>query len=80
MSEQWQKIETAPKDGTAVLAWDGYDMAVTQWGESSVYARADDWVVGPTQDDRNTRSTFEPTHWMPLPAPPRSPSDEEQKD
>lgn len=27
----WQTIDTAPKDGTQILAYDGRDMAVVTW-------------------------------------------------
>lgn len=60
----WQSIETAPKDGTWVLAgaadWALPEMV--QWFKrtetSGVYWQSMD--SGP----------FEPTHWMPLPASP----------
>lgn len=31
MMMDWQLIDTAPKDGTVILAWDGYDMATVKW-------------------------------------------------
>lgn len=59
----WQPIETAPKDGTIVLAcWAGYKgcilVRMLQDGE---------WHSGP--NDPHIKSI---THWMPLPAPPVS--------
>jgi len=66
-SPAWQPIETAPKDGTVVLGWSGV------------------WSVGMPETvlwlDRAERSGWftyaghhrfmnQPTHWMPLPAPP----------
>ena len=64
MSE-WQPIETAPRGGSdnAFLGWDGIivDKAWEGWTEEDdkpVYVRAD-WV------------SWEPTHWMPLPDPPK---------
>ena len=62
----WQPIETAPKDGTAVLGYFGLtagdeppDMAVTRYKGNS-------W--------RSTEVPFEefdtPTHWMLLPQAP----------
>jgi hypothetical protein len=67
---EWQRIETAPKDGTALLGYFGStageeppDMAVTKFN-----AESDAWI--------STEVPFEefdtPTHWMPLPDPPES--------
>jgi hypothetical protein len=69
----WQPIETAPKDGTRVLAYwpDCYGnhsaCQVETWfgpwakGNSQmVWQSAFEWADGHN----------EPTHWMPLPAPP----------
>lgn len=66
MNEQhteWQPIETAPKDGTHVLAYDGSNMTTVKWDrdywaliEQGYYAEDNEWW---------------PTHWMPLPKPPK---------
>lgn len=72
---QWQPIETAPKDETAVFLWgciEGSpysrphigidDLVQAYWDEKAQAWRAIDyegWVPAPT-------------HWMPLPAPPTS--------
>ena len=64
----WQPIETAPKDGTAILLWWPY------WSSSRA-------IVGwwaPRQPDLGWsawESSYQgncpgPTHWMPLPEPP----------
>lgn len=53
----WQPISTAPRDGTAFLAFDGeinvgfWDRAASSWSISGEF-------------------TFHPSHWMPLPQPP----------
>lgn len=76
MESVWQSIETAPKDGTEVLGWlvhpgDAYSeepfqrASIISWeeavpGEYGHKARWDQKWIG------------EPTHWMPLPAPPPS--------
>lgn len=59
---QWQPIETAPKDGTPVLAWDEGAVCIVTWvsGDS---IDPDGWY-----DVR--RLDPAPTHWQPLPAPP----------
>jgi len=63
----WQPIETAPKDGSSILLWNGDFVASGAWepwpvdGHIMHRATDHDW----TCDD--------PTHWMPLPDPPASP-------
>jgi len=58
---QWQPIDTAPRDGTAVLlfhpAWDMLQVGVH-------YDGITDWQ-NPCGDLLRT-----PTHWMKLPPPP----------
>lgn len=56
----WQAIESAPKDGRPVLAWPHYHM-VRFSPIGNCWWRSGAWID-------------EPTHWMPLPAPPASPS------
>ena len=61
---EWRPIKTAPKDGTEVLGWPAvgrYNMdmpAPMAWdrGVWRMIAGEGDWM--------------DPTHWMPLPAPP----------
>lgn len=79
MSE-WQPIETAPKDGTFVLlcggtgdyssdrGWPFPPVVVAQWVNLPLhkhwrYASYDSGYYGEVEN---------PTHWMPLPEPPRS--------
>ena len=63
----WKPIETAPKDGTPLLAWDGdvfvayYDVSVNYRGQECkilIDKRRGEWAGS------------RPTHWMPLPQPP----------
>ena len=75
---QWQPIETAPKDGTEVLLYQPRG-AFKPWK-----GRIRDWAVnigywhqpgnpehpGYWMGNRQMR----PTHWMPLPEPPREAS------
>ena len=70
---EWQPIETAPKDGTGVLLWNGYRRC---YGWFSSYADGSSgWHLRPIF----VNEPFEPaafipdTHWQPLPAPPRQP-------
>lgn len=61
---EWQPIESAPKD-TAVLAYDfGYEVA-------HFNTLLNKWVA--CSDHRPIRG---PTHWMPLPDPPATTSRE----
>lgn len=74
---QWYGIETAPRDGKAVLLWvpadDGWDAYVASgWYESGVFDRR--WYAAM---DENPLSP-QPTHWMPLPTPPAGGSDEQE--
>ena len=57
----WQPIETAPLDGTEILAY--YDQSKTY----HVMSRENDvWI-----DDADQLVLTWPTHWMPLPEPPK---------
>jgi hypothetical protein len=55
----WQPIETAPRE-ELILAYAGGMMRLGMW-ENGVLVQ-----VGATIE----QGWFEPTHWMPLPAPP----------
>jgi hypothetical protein len=64
--DDWKPIETAPKDGTRVLGFAGSGskaIAIVSWWNATNFA-AGVWV-----NDRD--QLFGPTHWMPLPAPPK---------
>lgn len=74
--EDWRPIETAPKDGTLVLlgnpewelAWPGEYAATKPPGEPDF--RWDRY--GPRWQRMNmTDTNLNPTHWMPMPAPPK---------
>ncbi len=79
---QWQPIETAPKDGTRVLAVDGDGVISTavylqDWSESMVFIRAErDGDVFKKKVEEvgywhmDADDACGATHWMPLPAPP----------
>lgn len=63
--EQWQPIETAPKDGTRILlGWKGASVmpqAIARW-------LTDGWSIDSPLAGRFVRP---PTHWQPLPLPPK---------
>ena len=63
--EVWRPIETAPKDGVRVLLCrasehEPWDAHVGQWRDGGWYPMAAMPFYNPN-----------PTHWLPLPAPPR---------
>jgi hypothetical protein len=58
----WLPIEAAPKDGTEILIWYGERAVVARWEDSTEAWVDDEWRRYPA------------TAWMPLPAPPVTPS------
>lgn len=60
-NNEWQPIETAPKDGTEILLLSKCDMGVCYWCSERSFTG---WTVGWGMVFRN------PTHWMPLPKLP----------
>lgn len=80
MSE-WMPIETAPKDGTWILltggdiwkGWDGDtqpDAVVGQYTESRNFSPSEGHWQFAWYDGGFYGEYIDPTHWMPLPAPP----------
>lgn len=70
-AQQWQPIETAPKDGTLVL------LAWPYWSSSAVvgYWKHSRWVSDAVLEDWFARHEEPgPTAWMPLPPLPAPPS------
>lgn len=73
---EWQTIETAPKDGTNILGYNGEDVTEMVWEDwpddnSHVgWCRAG-FESGGMLDETHFRMEPEPTHWMPLPEPPK---------
>ena len=72
---EWRPIETAPKDGTSILAWRFYSVAIRwrpdldgefPWDAVSLesHPSTNFTTNGFMEDDRAL------THWMPLPSPP----------
>lgn len=59
---RWQPIETAPRDGSTILVW--FDKAERHF---MLYWFNDSWCfIG-----GNIRPSYDPSHWMPLPKPPK---------
>lgn len=60
----WQPIETAPRDGKTLLMWaPGFGL-----GALVLYWMNDYW----REPANGLGLKVEPTHWMPLPPPPRT--------
>ena len=77
---EWQPIETAPKDGTIVFGYFSLDdgshfLSEIMWvknGEMVCGGGKDDVLVGPQAwFSLLARREVSPTHWMPLPEPPK---------
>ncbi|AHD10043.1 DUF551 domain-containing protein [Phaeobacter gallaeciensis] len=76
----WQPIETAPKDGTEILAVYvpsgkfSPDFSIVEWDGKSWVGKCDGYRSIEAQSDFHT-NYHEPflTHWMPLPEPPKDP-------
>jgi len=79
----WRPIETAPKDGTSILlAWAiNANGQPIRWDEDLQTAQVhvqvaawwegeNDWIVYCSMV-RDPALHFKPTHWMPLPEPPK---------
>jgi len=71
---KWMDIETAPKDGQAILVTDGRDCYCVEWDEEFDWWTVDDNKLGPFR----LRGSA-PTHWMPLPPAP-GPADGESNE
>lgn len=63
---EWQPIESAPKDGSSILAWPCYSGN----GVSQVQWRDMKRTPGRWEHQWGRGVPVEPTHWMPLPKPP----------
>ena len=71
----WQKIETAPKDGTKIIAWAGNDAddmspQLIEWLEPP-NVRESGWHISWDHRRIGNHGSYElPTHWMPVPQKP----------
>ena len=63
----WQKIETAPRDGTLILVW---RKSNNELGYDHLRLSVDYFKHGAWWESRRD---MPPTHWMPLPPPPEAP-------
>lgn len=76
---EWQTIETAPKDGDVILLLDGKNVVAGYWGSAKrTFKGPSDkvfpWVILDETNGLNAMmegGNSGPTHWMPLPPPPK---------
>lgn len=57
---EWQSIETAPKDIGTIIGSNGQWVVAMRWSTN-----------GMTWTSEYHRSAVAPTHWMPMPEPPK---------
>lgn len=68
---EWRPIETAPKDRTRILAYQG-KVPDDETPQIMIWI-GDRWVIAWDHSDLlevGGPNGYEPTHWMPLPDPP----------
>lgn len=64
---RWRSIETAPQNGTPILVYaenTGWEFFVVKWIETAWYTLDSDY-------NPFAPGLRQPSHWMPLPAPPK---------
>lgn len=75
----WQPIETAPKDGTRIVVYQGNgtgfyttkgDIGIAAWGKQASPDGNLTWCEVHCCDGVTTYDHA--THWMPLPSPPKT--------
>ena len=80
MSDKWQAIETAPKDGTLIVlgaskgVWLGKYLPVYGSG----FRPENPWSSMLLNHDHMAERYTRPTHWMPLPTPPKPEQGDQQ--
>lgn len=76
---QWMPIETAPRDGTVIIVWDGYTgfgstVGAAYWSKEVLYREdlciLDEPAGWRWSSDNSKNGMARATHWMPLPPAP----------
>ncbi len=72
---KWQLIETAPKDGTEIIGWNGLEVTSFMWlnhadDEGHIGWACSGYEFGGILYSLHYVPSHPPTHWMPLPEPP----------
>lgn len=83
--QQWQPIETAPKDNRILLGWvvgifTGINCVIGRWNNDSYAKKPRPYWTHDLErltTVYGTRSN-QPTHWMPLPEPPEAIREEQE--
>ena len=75
ITTQWRTIDSAPKDGSKILLWAWGKVAIGEWDMQPHHSQPRPYW---TYDNRpvTTCRGHPPTHWRPLPPPPRENDDE----
>lgn len=72
---EWQPIETAPKDGTPILLARKEYIDIGLWDHTHICrqgAAPGSWMSGfDGSGPDGPEDDYWPTHWMPLPQPPK---------
>ena len=69
----WQPIETAPTDGSAIILGSPHGAWIGEWMPVYVsgYRPENPWFSLMLNHDHMAKKNYTPTHWMPLPEPPK---------
>ena len=70
MTDEWQPIETAPKDGEYILVYNSCGVTEVTWRTEELGVPFDGFYVDAMNDEFYPLRGDEPTHWRPMPAPP----------
>lgn len=77
-NNDWQPIQTAPKDGTQILITNGIDVCTARYRISNEYNDRPFFCTTANNEYFNIGTYYRglyqyinATHWMPLPKPPR---------
>lgn len=66
VEEDWQTMETAPKDGTNILLAENGVTSEAYWSETGMGW----WAANTHHTDYVDGQIYAPTNWRPLPTPP----------
>jgi hypothetical protein len=68
LEDDWQTMETAPRDGTNILLAEDGVTSEAYWSESGMGW----WAANTHHTDYVDGQIYAPTHWRPLPSPPKA--------